>query len=481
MEGKDPKEILAEASIYDLAGWRDHFKQRRAVLLVVDAQNDVLDERGNLAFWQVWRHARENGAVENVRRMVQGCRRAGIPVIWAAQYRLAEGRDVFPGTFDGDMLHLIRTLIPDAFLQGTWQTEIYGPLQGEIDPADLVIGKHGSSLFEGTALEKYLRTLGAEVLLVTGFLTDFCVEATVRSACDRGYLAVTVGDACATENERIHRKALERLERMIGPVVSTGEMLRLLEAYQGPPLPKEPRRFDPAAVATKMGEGISLNDIVDWGRYVSLDRTALLVIDPQNDNLHEKGSLGFLGAWRHARETGTVENVKRLVEACRARGVPVFWIKQNRLPGCRHVFPGTFDARVMDLVHQVLPGAFCGGTWDTELYEELAPLVREDEIVLEKAGWDAFTGTPLLRYLNALGVTTLIACGFLTDFCVEATVRSASDKGFLTLVASDACAAACREDHEMALARFDRLIGPVLTTETLVRFLEVAGGKGGGG
>jgi nicotinamidase-related amidase len=464
-------EALEEQSLFEMAGWRDHFKSSRAVLLVVDAQNDVLDEKGSLNFWQVWRHARENKALENLKRVIPACRGAGIPVIWAKQHRLAEGRDVFPGTWDGDSLTLIRTLIPDAFLQGTWETEIFGDLAHLVDPKDIVIGKHGSSMFEGTNLEKYLRNLGAGVILTTGFLTDFCVEATARSACDKGYLAVIVRDACATENEEIHQKALDRMERLIGPVVSTEEVVALIEDVRVPPLPAETRRFDLEEIGDRIANGVSLNDIVDWKRYLDREKTGLLVVDAQNDNLHEEGSLRFIESWRHARETGAVENVKRLVEACREKGIKVFWIKQNRLPGGKDIFPRTFDGKMMELIHGVLPDAFLGGIWDTDIYDDLKPFIRDDEILIEKAGWSAFEATPLERYLNLLGINTLIVCGFLTDFCVEATARSASDRGYCTIVASDACAASSREDHEMALARFDRLIGPVVTTAPLVEFI----------
>jgi len=471
MAQESPADPLKGQSLFEIAGWREHFKRSRAVLLVVDAQNDVLDEKGTLNFWQVWKHARENHAVENLKRAILTCREAGIPVIWAKQYRLAKGRDVFPGTWDGDSLALIRTLIPDAFMQNTWETEIFDDLADLVDPKDIVIGKHGSSMFEGTNLEKYLKNLGAGVILTTGFLTDFCVEATVRSACDKGFLPVTVRDACAAENEEIHQRALDRMERLIGPVASTEEVLGLIRDAQVRALPDETREYDLQEIGARIAQGVSLNDIVDWRRYLKRERTALLVVDPQNDNLHENGSLHFIESWRHAQETGAVENVKRLVEACREKGIRVFWIKQNRLPGGKDVFPGTFDGKVMELVHGLLPDAFLGGTWDTDIYDDLKPFMRDDEILIEKAGWSAFEATPLERYLNLLGANTLIVCGFLTDFCVEATARSASDRGYCTIVASDACAASSEEDHEMALARFDRLIGPVVATDPLVKFI----------
>lgn len=135
-------------NIFENAGWKEYFKRSRTVLLVIDPQNDVLDEKGSLSFWQVWKHAAENGSIKNIMKLVPACRKAGVPVIWGKQYRLEKGRDVFPGTWDGDSLTLIRTLLPDGFMENTWETDIYHELAEYVDDMDIVIGKHGSSMFE---------------------------------------------------------------------------------------------------------------------------------------------------------------------------------------------------------------------------------------------------------------------------------------------------------------------------------------------
>jgi len=458
--------------LFERAGWKEYFKSSRSVLLVIDPQNDVLDEKGFLNFWQVWKHARENGSIENIKKIVAACRKSGVPVIWGKQYRLEKGRDLFPGTWDGDSLTLIRTLIPNGFLQNTWETDIYEGLADCVDEKDILIGKHGSSMFEGTALEKYLRNIGARTILITGFLTDFCIEATVRSACDKGYLAVTVSDGCATQNEELHQDSLQRMRRMIGPVIDTAGVLDLLKKSSAPPLPTAQRSFSINEVGKKMAEGFSLNDIVDWRLYLHKEATALLVIDPQNSVLHEKGSFASTGTWKKAKETGAVGKIESLVKACRASGIPVFWTKHSRLPGGKDIFPGTFDGRLMEEVHRDAPGVLLGDGWDTGFFDDIEPLIRGEDMIIEKASWSAFESTPLQRYLNHLGITGIIVCGFLSDFCVEATVRNASDRGYFSIIVSDACSTATEKDHALALARFDRLIGPVLDTKSIVEFLK---------
>lgn len=471
MANIDAKKMLEDNSIFDLSDWRHYFKKMGTVLLVVDPQNDVLDEKGNLGFWQVWKHARENGSIENIKRIIASCRAKGIPVIWAEQYRAAGGRDVFPGTYDGDSLSLIRTILPEAFLGGTWETEILPELAECMDEKDIVIGKHGSSMFEGVNLEKHLKTIGAGSIIITGFLTDFCVEATARSACDRGCLPITVSDGCAAQGAETHDPALERLSKSIGPVIDTEGLLSLLDEKGVGAAPAAPRTFDIEEIGAKMAEGLSLNDIVEWKRYFKKESTALMVIDAQNYNLHEKGGFSFSGLWKQASDNGASGNVKRLVQTCHEAGIRVFWTRHNRPAGGKDLFPGTLDARMMETIHEVIPKAHMGGTRDAEIHDELIHLVRADDIVVDKPGWSALEGTSLERYFNHLGINTIIACGFSTDLSVESTARSASDRGYMTVIAKDACAAANQKDHDAALERFDRLIGPVTTTDDIMEIL----------
>ncbi len=62
MKEEQIQEMLRRQSVYDLAGWRDYFKKSRSVLLVIDPQNDVLQEKGRLSFTGSWKHARDAGA-----------------------------------------------------------------------------------------------------------------------------------------------------------------------------------------------------------------------------------------------------------------------------------------------------------------------------------------------------------------------------------------------------------------------------------
>jgi nicotinamidase-related amidase len=65
-------------------------------------------------------------------------------------------------------------------------------------------------------------------------------------------------------------------------------------------------------------------------------------------------------------------------------------------------------------------------------------VVLPGELVIRKRTCDAFYGTPLKAELEARGVTTLVLTGYATDFCVDATLRSAVSKDFNVVVVADA-------------------------------------------
>lgn len=73
-----------------------------------------------------------------------------------------------------------------------------------------------------------------------------------------------------------------------------------------------------------------------------------------------------------------------------------------------------------------------------EIVKVLTP--RDGEMVIDKGLPNAFTGTDLAKHLQASGRKNLIVGGFMTHMCVSATVRSATDHGFMSTVAADTVA-----------------------------------------
>merc|ERR1711998_254091 len=95
-------------------------------------------------------------------------------------------------------------------------------------------GKKGLDAFPNTTLDAELKAAGIETIVLCGFLTNCCVESTMRTACEKGYNVITITDGCATLSAEGHQAATtgtfgmfstpmtaEEFVSKIAPVVST--------------------------------------------------------------------------------------------------------------------------------------------------------------------------------------------------------------------------------------------------------------------
>jgi nicotinamidase-related amidase len=96
------------------------------------------------------------------------------------------------------------------------------------------------------------------------------------------------------------------------------------------------------------------------------------------------------------------------------------------------------EAPVIHIRHKGPGKAFNPSSTGYEIVKQLTP--RDGETVVDKGLPNAFAGTELARHLTAIGRKNLIVGGFMTHMCVSATVRSATDHGYMCTVAADTVA-----------------------------------------
>jgi nicotinamidase-related amidase len=103
----------------------------------------------------------------------------------------------------------------------------------EIGPQrdEIVLPKTSSSVFNSTILDYLLRNMGIEDVFVAGFLTDQCIDHTVKDGADLGYYMNCVHDAYAAETEARHEAALSCLKGYCR-MLTTDEVLKLAAASQ---------------------------------------------------------------------------------------------------------------------------------------------------------------------------------------------------------------------------------------------------------
>jgi nicotinamidase-related amidase len=174
--------------------------------------------------------------------------------------------------------------------------------------------------------------------------------------------------------------------------------------------------------------------------------TALVLIEYQNEFVSEGGALHNAVA-PVMDKTGMLANTVALVDAARAAGVTIMHAPITFAPGY-----GELSRHPYGILKGVVDGnAFVKGTWGAAIVEDLTP--AEGDILIEgKRGLDTFASTNLDFILRSRGISTVILAGFLTNCCVESTMRSAYENGYRVITLTDCTAATSAEEHDNAIA-----------------------------
>ena len=164
-----------------------------------------------------------------INRLAAGLRAAGGTVIWVnhANASTPAGSD-WPGFFDRFVAAEVRARTIASLAPGGQGQEVWPDL--DVRPADLRILKNRySALIPGSSsLERVLRGLGIEVVLIAGTKTNVCCESTARDAMMLDFGVVMVADACAALSDEEHRATLETVIQQFGDVLTVDETLARL-------------------------------------------------------------------------------------------------------------------------------------------------------------------------------------------------------------------------------------------------------------
>jgi nicotinamidase-related amidase len=193
-------------------------------LVLIEFQNDFTTQ-GGVFHDAVKDVMHSTDMLANTATTVQQARKLGVkiihlPIRFAKGYPELTTRDygILKGVADGN-----------AFTAGTWGAEITEVLSQETD--DIVIeGKRGLDGFATTGLDLVLRNNGIHNLVVAGFLTNCCVEGTVRSGYEKGYNVVTLTDCTATFTAEQQQAAENFTLPMFSQTLKHTEFLHALTA-----------------------------------------------------------------------------------------------------------------------------------------------------------------------------------------------------------------------------------------------------------
>jgi nicotinamidase-related amidase len=178
-------------------------------------------------------------------------------------------------------------------------------------------------------------------------------------------------------------------------------------------------------------------------------RTALVIIDMQNDFVKHGGSLLVPDA------QATVPAIRRLLDFARANEIRVVYGQDTHHKG--------------DPEWAIWPERCREGSWGWEIVAELAPTA--DDTVLRKVRYDAFYGTPLDHLLRLWRVHTLVICGTVANISVQYTAASAALRWYAVVIPRDAISALEPFDLETSLRQTVFVCAGQLTTADGVRVL----------
>ena len=173
--------------------------------------------------------------------------------------------------------------------------------------------------------------------------------------------------------------------------------------------------------------------------------TAVVLIEYQNDFTTDGGVLHDAVS-EVMEKTDMLARTRDVVQAARAAGATVMHAPISFTAGYGEITNHPYGV----LKGVVDGGAFVKGSWGAAIVDELVP--GEGDIVIEgKRGLDTFASTNLDFILRSKGIKTIALGGFLTNCCVESTMRTGYENGYQVITLSDCVAATSVEEHENAL------------------------------
>ncbi|MFJ1255425.1 cysteine hydrolase family protein [Cupriavidus sp. CuC1] len=171
-----------------------------------------------------------------------------------------------------------------------------------------------------------------------------------------------------------------------------------------------------------------------------MSKTLYLVLDMQNDLVHDEGPSGKGPLGEQVRARGILQRTASALRKAREAGALVGFVRvgfsanYQECPPKSPVFSGAPKV-----------GLFKLGSWGTEIHPQLE--VGESDLQIVKHRVSPFYSTTLEAQLRANGVTRIVCSGVSTQAVVQATVRDAHDRDYEVVVLDDCCAAHSAQEH----------------------------------
>lgn len=184
-----------------------------SALLIIDMQNDFCHEEGASAKAGLADIPAFQACVPKIESLIASARSAAVPVIFVHMTLDESTKSEAWRNKIGTDMKIIE--------KGSWGADYYKLYPQEGDP---IVEKHRFSAFIGTNLDLILRSMERKSIVVTGVLTNVCVESTARDGFMLDYNVTMVSDACAGSSPAAHQATLDNFANVFGQVWKTDEI-----------------------------------------------------------------------------------------------------------------------------------------------------------------------------------------------------------------------------------------------------------------
>jgi nicotinamidase-related amidase len=201
---------------------------------------------------------------------------------------------------------------------------------------------------------------------------------------------------------------------------------------------------------------------------IPANKTAIVLIEPQNDFLSPGGTM-YQFIKEQLAKRNVLGNLKKLLDKARGQ-VKIFYVPfhpfEKGFPELKKGGPAYEGLRGLEIEMKADwgTGAWLKDTPGPEIVDQLKP--QPGDIIVEgKKTLDAFHSTALDYFLRANEIEYVAFAGFHTNWCVESSARSAYDKGYRVIVIRDCTGTDTDREQEYAEQVIFPKIGKVMTAD----------------
>jgi nicotinamidase-related amidase len=384
--------------------------EKKTALIIVDMQNDFAKEGGALYV----------PSTEQIKPKLKGliakAREKGVPIIYTQDWHRPDDVEF--------------KIWPPHTIQGSSGADIIS----DIAPTDkdYTVKKRTYNAFFETDLDMLLRQLGVKRVVVTGTVSNICVLNTAGDAALRGYEVVMPHDAIAPLNDFDQQATLREVSFLYQGKITTAE-----------------HAFDPNPELVKVEPNTKPPELkIASSVELPKDKTAVIVVDMQNDFAREGGAL-------YVPDTKqTVEPIKSLLKKARSTGTLIVFTQDWH--------------RKDDPEFKIWPPHTIQMTEGASVIGDFEP--TEKDYYIRKRTYDAFFGTDLDLLLRQNEIQNVVITGTVSNICVLHTAGKARLHGYNVFVAKDGISSLTPFDMDLSLRQMSFLYNGTVADSGNIQF-----------